>query len=74
MITGAGPAAITAREGALKVREAARVLAEGYDVEYLLHGSAVPLGRRDHLVALDAPGRAAGRGRGRRRGDPKGSA
>ena len=54
-ITGAGPAAITAREGALKVREAARVLAEGYDVEYLLHGSAVPLDRRDHLVTLVPP-------------------
>lgn len=55
VITGAGPAAITAREGALKVREAARVLAEGYDVEYLLHGSAVPLGRRDHVVTLVPP-------------------
>jgi glucosamine--fructose-6-phosphate aminotransferase (isomerizing) len=55
VITGAGPAAITAREGALKVREAARVLAEGYDVEYLLHGSAVPLDRRDHLVTLGPP-------------------
>jgi glutamine---fructose-6-phosphate transaminase (isomerizing) len=55
MITGAGPAAITAREGALKVREAARVLAEGYDVEYLLHGSAVPLDRRDHLLSLTPP-------------------
>jgi glucosamine--fructose-6-phosphate aminotransferase (isomerizing) len=55
VITGAGPAATTAREGALKVREAARVLAEGYDVEYLLHGSAVPLGRRDHLVSLGPP-------------------
>jgi glutamine---fructose-6-phosphate transaminase (isomerizing) len=55
VITGAGPSGVTAREGALKVREAARVLAEGYDVEYLLHGSAVPLGRRDHLVALTPP-------------------
>jgi glucosamine--fructose-6-phosphate aminotransferase (isomerizing) len=55
VVTGAGPAGITAREGALKVREAARVLAEGYDVEYLLHGSAVPLDRRDHLVTLSPP-------------------
>ena len=55
VITGAGPAGITAREGALKAREAARVLAEGYDVEYLLHGSAVPLDRRDHLVTLSPP-------------------
>jgi glutamine---fructose-6-phosphate transaminase (isomerizing) len=55
VITGAGPAATTAREGALKVREAAHVLAEGYDVEYLLHGSAVPLDRRDHVVTLVPP-------------------
>jgi glucosamine--fructose-6-phosphate aminotransferase (isomerizing) len=51
-ITGAGPAAITAREGALKVREAARQLAEGYDAEFLLHGTAVPLTPQDHLVAI----------------------
>lgn len=52
---GEGPGGVTAREGALKVREAARVLAEGYDVEHLLHGSAVPLDGRDHLVALAPP-------------------
>ena len=52
---GAGHAAITAREGALKVREASRVLAEGNDAEYLLHGSAVPLTADDHLVALGPP-------------------
>ncbi len=51
-ITGAGHDAITAREGALKVREAARQLAEGYDAEYLLHGTAVPLTSQDRLVAL----------------------
>ncbi|GIU96484.1 MAG: hypothetical protein KatS3mg013_0287 [Actinomycetota bacterium] len=54
-ITGAGHAAITAREGALKVREAARQLAEGYDAEYLLHGTAVPLTSQDHLLALLTP-------------------
>jgi glucosamine--fructose-6-phosphate aminotransferase (isomerizing) len=52
---GAGHAAITAREGALKVREASRVLAEGNDAEYLLHGSAVPLSADDHLVAIRPP-------------------
>jgi glucosamine--fructose-6-phosphate aminotransferase (isomerizing) len=51
----AGPAAVTAREGALKLREAARLPAEGYDAEYLLHGSAVPLDERDALV-LVGPG------------------
>jgi glucosamine--fructose-6-phosphate aminotransferase (isomerizing) len=55
VIAGAGPAAITAREGALKLREGARVLAEGYDVEHLLHGSAVPLDARDAVVALTSP-------------------
>ena len=42
VLFGAGPAAVTAREGALKLREASRVLAEGFESEYLLHGSAVP--------------------------------
>ena len=51
-LAGAGPAAVTAREGALKLREAAGVLAEGYEAEYLLHGSAVPLGADDVLLAV----------------------
>ena len=54
-LVGAGPSAVTAREGALKVREGARFLAEGFDAEYLLHGSAVPLGIHDHLIALFPP-------------------
>lgn len=53
VLFGVGPAAVTAREGALKLREASRVLAEGYESEYLLHGSAVPLTEDDHLIALD---------------------
>jgi glutamine---fructose-6-phosphate transaminase (isomerizing) len=55
VIAGAGPAAFTAREGALKLREGARVLAEGHDVEFLLHGSAVPLTPRDALLSLMTP-------------------
>lgn len=55
VITGAGPASVTAREGALKLREGARVLAEGFDAEYLLHGSAVPIGADDHLITLTPP-------------------
>jgi glucosamine--fructose-6-phosphate aminotransferase (isomerizing) len=50
---GAGPASVTAREAALKVREGARLLAEGYEAEYLLHGSAVPLNEQDGLVLVD---------------------
>ena len=49
---GSGPGAVTAREGALKLREAARLTAEGYDAEMLLHGSAVPLGPDDALLVL----------------------
>lgn len=52
VLAGIGPTSVTAREGALKAREASRVLAEGYDAEYLLHGSAVPLGSEDRLVLL----------------------
>ncbi len=55
VLSGEGPASVTAREGALKVREAARFPAEGYDVEYLLHGHAVPLNASDHLVTLAPP-------------------
>jgi glucosamine--fructose-6-phosphate aminotransferase (isomerizing) len=55
VLAGVGPTAWTAREGALKVREGARFLAEGYDAEYLLHGSAVPLGPGDRLVLLEPP-------------------
>ena len=55
VISGEGPASVTAREGALKVREAARLPAEGYDIEYLLHGHAVPLNGTDHLVTLTPP-------------------
>jgi glucosamine--fructose-6-phosphate aminotransferase (isomerizing) len=52
VLAGAGPAAVTAREGALKLREAARLHAVGYEAEYLLHGSAVPLGAGDELILL----------------------
>ena len=43
---------MTAREGALKLREAARLPAEGFDAEFLLHGSAVPLTGDDALIVL----------------------
>ena len=57
VVTGSGPGAVTAREGALKLREAARLAAEGYDAEFLLHGSAVPLGRRRRARSCSAPPR-----------------
>ncbi|MDP9241599.1 MAG: hypothetical protein M3O84_00315, partial [Actinomycetota bacterium] len=55
VLFGCGPASVTAREGALKVREASRFPAEGYDAEYLLHGSAVPLNAQDHIVSIGPP-------------------
>jgi glucosamine--fructose-6-phosphate aminotransferase (isomerizing) len=60
VLFGAGPAAVTAREGALKLREASRVLAEGFEAEYLLHGSAVPLNGDDALIAVDPEGDPSG--------------
>lgn len=53
---GAGTNAWTAAEGALKVRETARVAAEGLMAEQLLHGPAVALDGRDALVCLDGGG------------------
>ena len=60
VLFGAGPATVTAREGALKIREASRCLAEGFESEYLLHGSAVPLNTEDLLIAIDPAGDASG--------------
>jgi len=54
VLAGVGPGQVTAREGALKLREAARLLAEGFDAEYLFHGSAVPLSSRDALVLVQS--------------------
>jgi glutamine---fructose-6-phosphate transaminase (isomerizing) len=55
VIAGVGPGSVTAREGALKVREASRFPAEGFDAEYLLHGSAAPLNGDDRLVLVEPP-------------------
>jgi glucosamine--fructose-6-phosphate aminotransferase (isomerizing) len=51
-IVGPGPWGITAREGALKLREGARMLAEGFDTELFLHGNAVPLTAADGVLLL----------------------
>jgi glucosamine--fructose-6-phosphate aminotransferase (isomerizing) len=53
VLAGSGAAAVSAREGALKLREAAQVLAEGYGSEYLLHGHAVPLRQGDVLLLVN---------------------
>ncbi|HEU4702695.1 MAG TPA: hypothetical protein VFS37_09460 [Conexibacter sp.] len=54
--TGAGTNAWTAEEGALKVRETARLASEGLMAEQFLHGPAVALDARDALVCLDGGG------------------
>jgi len=52
-IVGPGPWGITAREGALKLREGARMLAEGFDTELFLHGNAVPCTAADGVLLLE---------------------
>lgn len=54
ILVGSGAAAVSAREGALKLREAARVLAKGYESECLLHGCAVPLREGDTMILVGA--------------------
>ena len=51
-VVGPGAWSVTAREGALKIREAARVLCEGFDPDRLLHGAAVPYSAADTLLVL----------------------
>jgi glutamine---fructose-6-phosphate transaminase (isomerizing) len=51
-IVGCGPWGITARETALKLREGARMLAEGFDAERFLHGNAVPFTKADGVLLL----------------------
>jgi glutamine---fructose-6-phosphate transaminase (isomerizing) len=51
-IVGCGPWGITAREAALKMREGARMLVEGFDAERFLHGAAVPCTPADGVLLL----------------------
>jgi glutamine---fructose-6-phosphate transaminase (isomerizing) len=51
-IVGCGPWGVTAREAALKLREGARMLAEGFDAERFLHGNAVPFTAADGVLLL----------------------
>src|SRR5205823_6928580 len=60
-LTGAGPNQWTAAEGALKVRETARVATEGLSVEQFFHGPSVAIDGRDTLVCLDGGGPGADR-------------
>jgi glucosamine--fructose-6-phosphate aminotransferase (isomerizing) len=60
-LIGAGPNAWTAQEGALKIREASYVAAEGLSSEQFFHGPSVALDQQDTLVVLDGGGPAAAR-------------
>jgi glucosamine--fructose-6-phosphate aminotransferase (isomerizing) len=60
-LIGAGPNAWTAAEGALKIREASYVAAEGLSAEQFFHGPSVALDAQDALVVLDGGGPAAER-------------
>jgi glutamine---fructose-6-phosphate transaminase (isomerizing) len=60
-LIGAGPNAWTAQEGALKIREASYLAAEGLSSEQFFHGPSVALDAQDTLVVLDGAGPAADR-------------
>jgi glucosamine--fructose-6-phosphate aminotransferase (isomerizing) len=55
---GGGPAYATALEGALKLREAAYVSAEGHELESILHGPLISLQAEDSVVMVAQPGPA----------------
>jgi glutamine---fructose-6-phosphate transaminase (isomerizing) len=60
-LMGAGPNGWTAQEGALKIREASYVAAEGLSSEQFFHGPSVALDEQDILVVLDGGGPMAER-------------
>jgi glucosamine--fructose-6-phosphate aminotransferase (isomerizing) len=60
-LIGAGPNAWTAAEGALKIREASYVAAEGLSSEQFFHGPSVALDAQDTLVVVDGGGPMAQR-------------
>jgi glucosamine--fructose-6-phosphate aminotransferase (isomerizing) len=60
-LIGAGPNGWTAQEGALKIREASYVAAEGLSSEQFFHGPSVALDEQDALVVLDGGGPMADR-------------
>jgi glucosamine--fructose-6-phosphate aminotransferase (isomerizing) len=58
ILIGAGPNAVTAREGALKVKESSYLVAEGFAVETALHGGLQSLEAGDVAVVIAAEGPA----------------
>jgi glucosamine--fructose-6-phosphate aminotransferase (isomerizing) len=60
-LIGAGPNAVTAREGALKVKESSYLTAEGLELETALHGALPAVTRDDLAVVIAARGPALAR-------------
>ncbi|MFI5273381.1 MAG: SIS domain-containing protein [Ktedonobacterales bacterium] len=58
VLMGAGPNAVTAREGALKVKESSYLVAEGFELETALHGGLQSLQPGDVAVVIAAQGPA----------------
>jgi glucosamine--fructose-6-phosphate aminotransferase (isomerizing) len=61
VLAGAGPNAVTAREGALKIKESCFITAEGFELETLLHGGLQAIHEGDVAVVIAANGSAIGR-------------
>ncbi len=55
---GAGPNAVTAPEGALKVKEASYVTTEGFELEQAIHGPQVAFETEDVLIPINVKGPA----------------
>lgn len=55
---GAGPNAVTAREGALKLKESSYLTAEGFELETALHGGLQAVAAGDIAVVIAAQGPA----------------
>jgi glutamine---fructose-6-phosphate transaminase (isomerizing) len=58
ILAGAGPNAVTAREGALKVKESSFLVAEGFELETMLHGGLQAVEPGDVAVMIAAAGPA----------------
>ncbi len=61
VLMGAGPNAVTAREGALKVKESSYLVAEGFELETALHGGLQAVQAADVAVVIAAQGPALDR-------------
>jgi len=58
---GAGPNFVTAREAALKIKEASYLAAEGMELEEILHGPAMSFNKETLVVAIAPSGPSIGR-------------